>query len=308
MKTDGLSARLCSAAVILVALFTLMWLDYRQVLFGTPGAWLLPLLLVVAVLGAEEVLSLLAAQQHRPVAAVVYAGCVLMPLVASWPIVLSVFGAAKSAAGSPQTVMYVTPALGLVVAAVFLGEMARYEKPGTAILNAALGIFAIVYLGVCLCFWVMLRLHRDNGVGMVALFSMLLIVKIADVGAFTFGKLFGRTKLTPVLSPGKTWEGAIGGVLTACVASWAFFGFAAPMIAGSGWVKPSLAAVLGYGVALALAGMIGDLAESLLKRDMQRKDSSTWLPGLGGVLDIIDAPLIAGPVAWLWWNFGLLGN
>ena len=57
----------------------------------------------------------------------------------------------------------------------------------------------------------------------------------------------------------------------------------------------------------ALAGMTGDLAESLLKRDMERKDSSTWLRGLGGVLDIIDAPLVAGPVAWLCWTLGLIG-
>jgi phosphatidate cytidylyltransferase len=62
-----------------------------------------------------------------------------------------------------------------------------------------------------------------------------------------------------------------------------------------------------YGVVLAIAGMLGDLAESMLKRDMERKDSSTWLPGLGGVLDIIDAVLFAGPVAWLCWVFGLVG-
>jgi phosphatidate cytidylyltransferase len=64
---------------------------------------------------------------------------------------------------------------------------------------------------------------------------------------------------------------------------------------------------MAYGVLVALAGMIGDLAESLLKRDMQRKDSSTWLRGLGGVLDIIDAPLVAGVVAWLCWTAGLVG-
>ena len=58
---------------------------------------------------------------------------------------------------------------------------------------------------------------------------------------------------------------------------------------------------------LALAGIVGDLAESLMKRDMERKDSSTWLRGLGGVLDIIDAPLMAGPVAWVCWRLGLLG-
>jgi phosphatidate cytidylyltransferase len=60
-------------------------------------------------------------------------------------------------------------------------------------------------------------------------------------------------------------------------------------------------------VLLALAGVVGDLAESLLKRDAQRKDSSTWLQGLGGVLDIVDALLLAGPVAWLCWEAGLVG-
>jgi phosphatidate cytidylyltransferase len=66
-------------------------------------------------------------------------------------------------------------------------------------------------------------------------------------------------------------------------------------------------AMIGYGIALGIAGMIGDLAESLLKRDMERKDSSTWLPGLGGVLDIIDSVLLAGPVAYAFWAFGFVG-
>ena len=69
----------------------------------------------------------------------------------------------------------------------------------------------------------------------------------------------------------------------------------------------SLVASLVYGLMLAVAGMHGDLAESLLKRDMQRKDSSTWLPGLGGVLDIIDSVLVAAPCAYLCWVVGLVG-
>jgi len=308
MKTDGLSARLLSAAVILATLLTLMWLDYRLILFGTPGGWLFPLLLVIAVLGTEEVLSLLSAQNHRPRASVVYAGSLLVVVTVGWPILLAMFGNAKPATASAEQLACAVPSLGLIMSAVFLGEMGRYEKPGTSIINAALAIFTIVYVGLLLSFWIMLRLHHDNGVGMAALFSMLLVVKISDTGAFACGKCFGRHKMTPVLSPGKTWEGAIGGVAVACLASWAFFRFAAPAIAGTGWRPPTLMAVLLYGVSLALAGLVGDLAESLLKRDMQRKDSSTWLPGLGGVLDIIDAPLIAGPVAWLLWNYGWLAN
>jgi len=141
----------------------------------------------------------------------------------------------------------------------------------------------------------------------LALFSVLLIVKMADVGAYAIGRMIGRTKMTPILSPGKTWEGACGGVFTACATSWAFFHWAGPWLVPSGFVEPSAAAALAYGAILALAGMAGDLAESMLKRDMQRKDSSTWLPGLGGVLDILDAVLVAAPVGWLCWVFGLVG-
>jgi phosphatidate cytidylyltransferase len=113
--------------------------------------------------------------------------------------------------------------------------------------------------------------------------------------------------MTPVLSPGKTWEGAAGGVAAACLAAWACFRFLGPWLIGASYVQPPLWAVLIYGLVLALAGMAGDLAESMLKRDMQRKDSSTWLPGLGGVLDIIDALLVAAPVSYLCWIGGLLG-
>jgi phosphatidate cytidylyltransferase len=129
---------------------------------------------------------------------------------------------------------------------------------------------------------------------------------MADVGAFAFGKNFGRTKMMPILSPAKTWEGALGGIATACLTSWVFFTYFAPQFVGSTY-QPPLWASLVYGLLLALAGMVGDLAESLLKRDMERKDSSSWLPGLGGVLDIIDAVLIAAPVAWLCWALGLVG-
>ena len=72
-------------------------------------------------------------------------------------------------------------------------------------------------------------------------------------------------------------------------------------------MEPPLAGSLAYGLILAVAGMIGDLTESMLKRDMERKDSSTWLPGLGGVLDIIDAVLVAAPVSYLCWVAGLVG-
>jgi phosphatidate cytidylyltransferase len=306
MKNDRLSARLASAAVIIGTLSSLMWLDYRLIFFGVAGVWLLPVLFAVSLLATEEVISLLRVQNHDPRACIVYVGNLLLPLAASWPILRQLLHITHGWNFVASASVLTT--LGILTLVVFVGEMARYEKPGTAIVNAALSIFTLVYVGVCISFWAPLRLFHGNGIGMTALFSMLFIVKMADTGAFVCGKCFGRHKMMPVLSPGKTWEGAIGGIAVACLASWAFFQFAAPAIAGTNWRPPIALATVAFGAILAVAGMIGDLAESLLKRDMQRKDSSTWLPGLGGVLDIIDAPLIAGPIAWLCWNLGLLGN
>jgi len=299
--------RLISAAIILAVLFALLWLDYKLVYFHAPGAWLLPVFLTVSLLATEEVLSLLKAKNHRPSESIVYLGSIVLPLTAALPVLLQLAGRSPPTSAALGASGWPLAALALLTGLVFVSEMARYQRPGTAIVDVALSIFTLVYVGLLIGFWALLRLHVDNAWGMTALFSMLLIVKMADTGAFAVGKCIGRHKLTPVLSPGKTWEGAIGGILTACLASWSFFHFAAPAIVGPAYVEPSLAGILVYALVLALAGMVGDLAESLLKRDMDRKDSSTWLRGLGGVLDIIDAPLIAGPVAWLCWTLGLLG-
>ena len=299
--------RLISAAVILSVLLALVWLDYRRVFWGTPGAWLLPVLLAVAALGTSEVLSLMRSKQHQPLGWIVYVGNLLIPLAGALPVLFDLSGHLFPIDNPLGRFGWPLVALALSAGAVLTGEMARFERPGCAIVDAALAIYALVYIGLFTSFWALLRLHRDNEWGMLALLSLLVIVKTADTGAFAFGKNFGRHKLTPALSPGKTWEGSVGGLATACLASWSMFHYAGPLLVGSAYLAPPLWAALTYGLLLGVAGMAGDLAESLLKRDMERKDSSTWLPGLGGVLDIIDAVLIAGPVAWLCWVFGLVG-
>ena len=302
--------RLISSLVILAGLLALLWMDFRLVGFGVAGAWLLPLYLVVVLLASEEVLGLLAAKGHRPLAWVVYLGNAAITLAVGWPVL-------GELARSPSLTLQVSeePLLALRASVVlaafavlaFVAEMRRFEQPGKAIVNVALAIFALVYVGVLGSFLLLLRLHDGNAWGMMALVSTLLITKMADTGAFAVGKSLGRTKMAPVLSPGKTWEGTIGGVVVAVVTSWAFFRFGGPLIVGSGYLEPAVWAVVVYGVLLAAAGLTGDLAESLLKRDMERKDSSTWLPGLGGVLDVIDAVLVAGPVAWVCWVGGMMG-
>jgi phosphatidate cytidylyltransferase len=182
-------------------------------------------------------------------------------------------------------------------------EMARYEKPGGVTVNIAAAVFAVVYVGLMLGFIVQLRMVWGIG----ALASLLIVVKFGDTGAFAVGRLFGRHKMAPKLSPGKTIEGALGGVLFSCASSWAVFYWLIPALSSASpqvgtWWRCVLFALL-----VCFAGMAGDLAESLIKRDAQRKDSSTWMPGLGGILDILDSTLLAGPVAYACWATGLVG-
>jgi phosphatidate cytidylyltransferase len=98
-----------------------------------------------------------------------------------------------------------------------------------------------------------------------------------------------------VLSPKKTWEGAAGGLVLAVAAA-----VALDRLGPSKMLHHDLGIEIGFGVTMGIAGMVGDLAESLIKRDCLQKDASRIVPGFGGVLDVVDALLFAGPVAYLW--------
>lgn len=300
--------RLLGAAAILLPLLALIYADFAWN-FGFPGMWLFPVVLLVIVLATEEVLSLLKAQGHRPAAWTVYGGVVFITLVSCAPLYYSFVGRTYPPDCPLGKLGLTFSAFALCVPLVFGGEMLRYQKPGGVIVNVALALFTIAYLAVSYSFLIWLRFvdEAQPRLGMTAVISLILAVKTSDTGAYLFGRTFGRTKMTPLLSPGKTVEGAIGGVLTSCAATWAFFHFVAPMLAGSSVPLGDWRGWLVYAVLLSLAGMVGDLAESLLKRDMQQKDSSTWLRGLGGVMDVIDSVLIAAPVGYLCWISGIFG-
>lgn len=144
-----------------------------------------------------------------------------------------------------------------------------------------------------------LRYH-DYAVGALA-GTVLVMFPVAvtwatDTGAYAFGKTLGRHKLIPSVSPGKTVEGAIGGLVVAIAGAWIYVQFLLEPFA-----KLSLApiGILIFGLAIAVVGQVGDLAESLLKRDAGVKDSSRLLPGHGGILDRFDSLLFVLPVAFL---------
>ncbi|MBC8869289.1 MAG: phosphatidate cytidylyltransferase [Planctomycetes bacterium] len=298
--------RLLVAAAIIVPLVGLLLADFHFN-FGVPGIWLCPLALLLTVMASAEVLDLLRSKDLRPMAWSIYAGALLV-VVAGFVPQLWLFTGSEYPADWPLGRLE-WPLLGMATGVVlaFVGEMARYEKPGGVIVNVALSVFTIAYAGLLLVFLIALRTYHSNEWGMVALISTVFVTKMTDTGAYTFGRLFGRHKMSPILSPKKTIEGGIGGIVTACLCSFAFFYWLAPVIVGPDAVRTQWWGCIVYGVVVGIAGMIGDLSESLLKRDMERKDSSSWMPGLGGVLDVLDSLLFAAPAAYLCFAAGIVG-
>lgn len=168
---------------------------------------------------------------------------------------------------------------------------------------ATLGVelFAVTYIGVFLAITVQLRWATRATEGYLALGALMIAAKSGDIGAYTFGRLIGGPKMTPKLSPGKTWSGGVGHLVTAGLCSVGWLCWLGPMIS-SLWNPWSVASGAVFGVVVGFAGLIGDLAESLIKRDVGAKDAPALLPGFGGLLDLMDSLLLAGPVAYGMWH------
>jgi phosphatidate cytidylyltransferase len=179
-----------------------------------------------------------------------------------------------------------------VLFALVLYQYASYKTFGV-LANCGANCFAIWYLGLLSGFCVAIRVEF----GTWPLLMFVFVVKSADIGAYTFGKLFGRHKFSPRVSPGKTWEGMGGAFVVAAVVA---VGFAI-----SCGIMAWQSAVL-FGLCFAVIGQLGDLTESMIKRDAEQKDSAHKVPGFGGVLDIIDSLLIAAPVAYLFLKWTLV--
>ncbi len=288
--------RLLLGTLIIGAIVGLCRLDHASSPAWLPGAWLLPVALLFTLLGSHEIVHLARSGGMKPLAWVVYCGNALL-LLSNWipPIVGTVSSADGTSVSATPWPLFAM-AIGLL--AMLLGEMGRYERPGGVIVNAAMASFALLYVGGLISFAVQLRLTW--GVG--ALASLIIVTKMGDTGAYTVGRLIGRHKMAPVLSPGKTLEGAAGALVFACLGAWGSLQWLVPAMTDGKFAPPSWWACLLFGVLVGTAGLFGDLAESLIKRDMGRKDSSDWLPGFGGVLDILDSILLAAPVAWFCWR------
>ncbi|MCK5564457.1 MAG: phosphatidate cytidylyltransferase [Planctomycetes bacterium] len=172
-----------------------------------------------------------------------------------------------------------------IILILFVLQALKFANEGT-IANCSANLFACFYLGFLSGFVVGIRV--DFGVW--PLFMFIFTVKCSDIGAYTLGKLFGKHKMSPNISPSKTWEGLGGAVLFAVIAAVLFARFCG--------IMPIVSAVV-FGAIFGVCGQLGDLAESMIKRDAQQKDSSSSVPGFGGILDIIDSPIATAPIAYL---------
>jgi len=231
------------------------------------GWWLFALAAVAAVLALHEYALMM--RSLRPVTLAAYAGALLTLLGAQ------LGGLQWTAAGFLTT----------LVLAFVLHWVGQTRQSATIAIAAT--VLGAGWIGLCLAHLLLLRDIPDKG--RLATFAVLLAVWAGDIGAFFAGRMIGRHKLAPRLSPGKTWEGfAFGTLATVFVMFDALYKRHYISIGDS----------LILGLVLAVAGPLGDLFESALKRDMQVKDSGRLLGGHGGVLDRLDAPLFAFVAAY----------
>jgi phosphatidate cytidylyltransferase len=202
--------------------------------------------------------------------------------------------------GLPVDAVVSTSLGALLVVALFSAAIFVRGVSGRPLESVSLTVFGILYTGALLSFAYVLRYHQyalGRMAGTALLMLPLVLVWISDTAAYVVGRTMGKRKLIPTVSPGKTVAGAVGALVASAIASWALVRFVLVPQAQLG-LRP-VHAVL-FGIAVSTAVQLGDLAESLIKRQAGVKDSSHIIPGHGGVLDRIDGMLFAMPVAyWL---------
>jgi phosphatidate cytidylyltransferase len=296
----ALRNRLTFGSLMLAGLFFLLWLDStveqrtrkwmmdshteNPVKYGIGGVGLLILLLIILPLAVTELATLFAAEHVRPYRIIAAFGAGALTLHAFLTQL-------------PKFQVIAASSLAMIVVSVMLlaaGRRAWDRQTDRAIVRMAGTVLATLYLGGLSWFLMAIRVKHSphfNGSTMVVL-MILLVVKFTDIGAYFGGRAMGKHKLILWLSPGKTWEGLIWGMLTAGIV-----GIICAHFIRDAHLRPWMGFV--FGVVIGGIGQLGDLLESLMKRDAEVKDSGRLIPGFGGVLDVIDSPLFAAPFAYL---------
>lgn len=264
--------------------------------------------LIVSGIASLELTALLNATSARPSGNTVFGGIIALVL-ANWaPHVMGQLHQLPHLAGrlsyDPLTPVHALAWPLLTYAAIvmfaFIAQSAQFERPGFTMANISGTVLAVSYVGLLGSFLIQMRWFDGPYHGIIPLAYLFTSAKGADTGAYTFGRLAGRRKLWPRLSPNKTIEGAVGGLIFAVCGSLLIAAASRYLlhVNSFGWTG-----AVAFGLVVGSAAQLGDLMESMIKRDCARKDASDFVPGFGGVLDVLDSLLFAAPVAfgfWLW--------
>jgi phosphatidate cytidylyltransferase len=263
--------RVLSALVLLPVVIGTIWF--------LPSYATLVLALIAAVLAFSEYAAI-AMALGAYVPGGIGGAAVILACVAIW----------KTGASNPALLDIVLLSALVVVGAL---SVARAHPGPSVLADVGATMFAPIYIGLPLGALAAVRAERVGGREAVLL--LLVVIVVSDSAQYYTGRAFGKRPLSPAISPKKTVEGAVGGVVFGTLA----------MVAGARWVFPStpLWALVLLGAVISLLGIVGDLFESLLKRSAGVKDSSHLIPGHGGVLDRIDSWLFAAPVYYVFVRF-----
>jgi len=295
--------RVAISLVLIPLLVGIFFLDARM---GGIAPLLGAFCLLLAMRSVWEMHDLLRVRNVVPRRTLTYGGAAALVAAAWWPHVF----ASEAGGGEMSPVAEFGPmglTFSIIVCVSLLVEASRFREPGATVENLGADLIIVSYAGLLLGATAQLRWVAGDEAGYLVLGSLLVAVKGGDIGGYTFGRLFGRRKMAPRLSPGKTWAGAVGACGAASAAAWAWLTFLPPVF-HEGWSPCAPQWSLLYGFVMGVVGLAGDLCESLIKRDVGKKDAAALFPGFGGLLDLLDSIIYAGPAAYLFWKLTPLAS
>jgi phosphatidate cytidylyltransferase len=302
--------RLLSAFIIISCALVFVALDAWFPLANCDGIWMLPLGGYLIYGSAIECAWMTRSSSFGSIAWPGLIGCAGVMLAACVPVLWPLFSAGEAYPADCLLGRLGWPLAASVLAIVgsFMWMVPRYAPNSGCFERAILAGWVSIYFGCCFAFAVALRMIGTPAWGLYVLVGMIVVTKFADAGAYFTGRAIGKNKLCPNVSPGKTVEGLLGGMLTACIAAWIYYKICAPWGFGAAQVTVHWLGVLALGTLLTLAGVAGDLLESIFKREMGCKDSGKLLPGLGGLWDVTDSLLPSAVVGYLVMITGLIAG
>jgi phosphatidate cytidylyltransferase len=286
-----LRTRLWMGGLLIAGFVGVVWVDAK---IQAPYPCWLAFVVVLVMAACRELRALLKRRDLKPASWICYSSLLAL-ILSNWVPWLMVRLELPAAPHGAARLACLSAVFCIVVMVTMVREMLAYRAPGQAVASAAAALLLCSYLGFLGSLAVELRWMEE---GVWAIAFTVAAAKSGDSGAYFGGRLFGRHKLAPLVSPGKTIEGAVCGAVGSVLGS---LGIAALSNAINSRVLVAWPAVCVFGVLIGVVATLGDLVESMIKRDCQQKDASDALPGFGGVLDVLDSILFSAPVAVLVW-------